>query len=121
MPCGGCGPRQVREGGRARPEVPPAATTRKSRPGPYRGGSNFFPRKSLRLRARPEKGDKSNLCEAPSGPLRGKLDLSPFSGRSVQDRQRRHRRTRLARGNQVADQVVADLSEVWGGGLVLEA
>jgi len=24
------------------------------------------------------KGDKSHLCEAPSGPLRGKLDLSPF-------------------------------------------
>jgi len=32
---------------------------------------------------RPEKGDKSNLCEAPSGPLRGKLDLSPFSGRGA--------------------------------------
>jgi len=34
-----------------------------------------------RAGGRPEKGDKSNLCEAPSGPLRGKLDLSPFSGR----------------------------------------
>ena len=32
-------------------------------------------------RSGPEKGDKSNLCEAPSGPLRGKLDLSPFSRR----------------------------------------
>jgi oxygen-dependent protoporphyrinogen oxidase len=26
-----------------------------------------------------EKGDWSNLCQAPGGPLRGKLDLSPFS------------------------------------------
>jgi len=26
-----------------------------------------------------EKGDRSNLCEAPEGPLRGKLDQSPFS------------------------------------------
>jgi len=33
----------------------------------------------------PEKGDKSNLCEAPSGPLRGKLDLSPFSGPHTRD------------------------------------
>jgi len=33
------------------------------------------------LPVKAEKGDKSNLCEAPSGPLRGKLDLSPFSGR----------------------------------------
>jgi len=38
-------------------------------------------------RQRSEKGDKSNLCEAPGtarrvvGPLRGKLDLSPFSSR----------------------------------------
>jgi len=30
--------------------------------------------------AGPGKGDKSNLCEAPSGPLRGELDLSPFPG-----------------------------------------
>jgi para-aminobenzoate synthetase/4-amino-4-deoxychorismate lyase len=27
-----------------------------------------------------EKGDRSNLCQAPGGPLRGKLALSPFSG-----------------------------------------
>jgi len=29
-----------------------------------------------------EKGDRSNLCQAPGGPLRGKLDLSPFSAQS---------------------------------------
>jgi para-aminobenzoate synthetase/4-amino-4-deoxychorismate lyase len=30
-----------------------------------------------------EKGDRSNLCQAPGGPLRGKLDPSPFSAREA--------------------------------------
>ena len=64
--------------------------------------------RSLLAKADPEKGDKSNLCEAPSGPLRGKLDLSPFSGRERLDESelmRRQGRAQLRRAGRAYERL----------------